>query len=130
MFFYLFSAYLVGQLTDIWIFTVLKKLTKGKYLWLRATGSTIVSQLIDSFVVSYIAFSFGKTLTGQTPATLKEVLNIAVTGYTLKFVIAGLLTPFLYLIRNYLHKKYGFEPLPLDYCEDSSCSNNDSVSSK
>jgi uncharacterized membrane protein len=118
---FLFSAYFVGQLADIWLFGVLKKLTRGKYLWLRATGSTIVSQLLDSFVVSYIAFSFGKTLTGQTPATMPEVYKIAITGYTLKFVIAGFLTPFLYLIRSVLHKKYGFEPLPADYCE-SSCS--------
>lgn len=58
-------AYLVGQLMDIWLFGVIKKITKGKYLWLRATGSTLVSQLLDSFVVSYIAFGPGKRLAGQ-----------------------------------------------------------------
>ena len=58
-------AYLIGQLIDIWLFGVIKRLTKGNYLWLRATGSTVISQLLDSFVVSYIAFGPGKTLAGQ-----------------------------------------------------------------
>jgi uncharacterized integral membrane protein (TIGR00697 family) len=104
-------------LADIWLFGVIKRLTRGNYLWLRATGSTIISQLIDSFAVSYIAFSFGKKITNQTPASLSEVIQIAITGYTLKFVIAGLMTPLIYAIRNLLHKKYGFEPLPVDYEE-------------
>ena len=49
-------------------------------LWMRATGSTVISQVLDSFVVSYLAFSLGKSLTGQVPATLPEVLSIATTG--------------------------------------------------
>jgi uncharacterized PurR-regulated membrane protein YhhQ (DUF165 family) len=73
---------------------------------------------MDSFVVSYIAFSFGKTVTNQTPATLNEVLNIAVTGYGLKFVIAGLITPLLYLTRDFLHNKFGLQALPIDYVDD------------
>lgn len=111
-------AYLIGQLSDIWLFGVIKKLTKGNYLWLRATGSTVISQMLDSFVVSYIAFSFGKKVTNQIPATMAEVMNIAITGYGLKFVIAGVITPILYLIRNVLHNRFGFEPLPVDYNED------------
>ena len=103
-------AYLVGQLMDIYIFGIIKKMTKGKFLWLRATGSTLISQLIDSFIVSYIAFNFGKSLTNQVPATLSEVLNIAITGYVLKFFIASLLTPVLYLLRIILHEKYDLEP--------------------
>jgi queuosine precursor transporter len=113
-----FSAYLVGQLCDVWLFGVIKRLTKGKYLWLRATGSTLISQMLDSFVVSYIAFSYGKKITNQIPATLSEVFNIAITGYSLKFVIAGVITPILYMVRNLLHNKFGFEPLPPDYHED------------
>lgn len=58
------SAYLVGSLSDIWLFGVIKRATKGKLLWLRATGSTVISQILDSFVVSYIAFSLGKAVTG------------------------------------------------------------------
>jgi uncharacterized integral membrane protein (TIGR00697 family) len=112
------SAYLVGQLLDIWLFGIIKRMTKGKNLWLRATGSTLISQLLDSFVVSYIAFSFGKSVTNQIPATLREVSNIAITGYGLKFAIAGLITPVLYGVRHLLHTKLGFEPLPIDYKED------------
>lgn len=99
---------------DIWLFGIIKRLTKGRWLWLRASGSTIISQLLDSFVVSYIAFSFGKSITNQTPATINEILKIAITGYGLKFVIASLLTPFLYLIRYILHEKYHFQPLPVE----------------
>lgn len=115
---YLFSAYLLGQLSDVWLFGVIKRLTKGKLLWLRATGSTVISQMLDSFVVSYVAFSFGKSVTNQTPATLAEVMNIAITGYGLKFVIAAAITPLIYIIRNFLHKRFGFEPLPADYKEE------------
>eukprot|EP01038_Epipyxis_sp_PR26KG_P006469 gene6469-8898_t len=112
------TAYLIGQLLDIWLFGVIKKVTKGRFLWLRATGSTLISQFIDSFVVSYIAFSFGKSVTNQIPATLPEVFNIAITGYGLKFVISAMITPILYFIRNILHNKFGFEPLPVDYEEN------------
>lgn len=57
-------------------------------------------------------------MTGQIPATLAEVLNIAVTGYGLKFVMAAAITPILYAIRNVLHDKFGFEPLPVDYVDE------------
>ena len=50
-------AYMIGQLVDIYVFHFVRKRTGGKLLWLRATGSTIVSQLFDSFVVLFIAFS-------------------------------------------------------------------------
>lgn len=103
---------------DIWLFGVLKKLTKGNYLWVRATGSTIISQLLDSFVVSYIAFSLGKTLNNQVPATMREVVNIAMTGYGLKFVLAGLMTPLLYVARHVMSTRFGLEPLPIDYRDD------------
>jgi len=107
-------AYLIGQLSDIWLFGVIKRITKGKLLWLRATGSTVISQILDSFVVSYIAFSFGKYLTGQTPATISEVLNIAVTGYGLKFALSCAMTPFLYLLRSVMENNFALTPLPSD----------------
>ena len=67
-------AYLVGQLIDIWLFGVIKRLTRGNYLWLRATGSTVISQLLDSFVVSWIAFGPGKTFAGQVGQLLLLLL--------------------------------------------------------
>ena len=114
----IYRAYFIGQMIDIWLFGVIKKVTKGRFLWLRATGSTLISQLLDSFVVSYIAFRLGKILNHQVPATMKEVLGIAVTGYALKFVIAGLITPILYMTRDILHNKFGLEPLPIDHKEE------------
>jgi queuosine precursor transporter len=107
-------AYLIGSLSDIWIFGVIKKATKGKLLWLRATGSTVISQLIDSFIVSYIAFSLGKTLNGLPAASLEEVFGIAATGYGLKFFLAASLTPVLYLLKMLLTEKYGLQALPYD----------------
>lgn len=56
-------------------------------LWMRATGSTIISQVLDSFVVSYLAFSLGKSLTGQTPASFSEILSIASTGSTILYFV-------------------------------------------
>jgi len=105
-------AYLLGSLSDIWLFGVIKRATKGKYLWLRATGSTVISQVLDSFVVSYVAFSLGKALTGQTPATLSEVFSIAATGYGLKFSLAAGLTPVLYVLKNVMSDKFGLKALP------------------
>jgi uncharacterized integral membrane protein (TIGR00697 family) len=58
-------AYVIGNLCDIWLFGIIKRTTGGKLLWLRATGSTVLSQLLDSFVVTYLAFGIGKQLTGQ-----------------------------------------------------------------
>ena len=106
------TAYLLGSLSDIWLFGIIKKATQGKLLWLRATGSTVISQILDSFVVSYVAFSFGKAITGQTPATFDEVLNIAATGYGLKFFISLSLTPFIYIIKSILTEKFDLQPIP------------------
>ncbi len=85
-------AFLVGQLVDVFVFQQLKKWTGEKNLWLRVTGSTIVSQFIDSFIVLFIAFYIG----ADWPLVL--VLAIGLVNYSYKFTIAVLLTPLLYLI--------------------------------
>lgn len=108
------TAYLIGSLSDIWLFGIIKKATKGKLLWLRATGSTVISQILDSFVVSYVAFSLGKSLQGQTPATFDEVLSIAATGYGLKFVLAAALTPLLYVVKGVMSERFGLEAIPAE----------------
>jgi uncharacterized integral membrane protein (TIGR00697 family) len=95
-------AFLIGQLVDVFVFQKLKKITGPKYLWLRATGSTLVSQFIDSFVVLYIAF-YGTFSVGQINA-------IGITNYLYKFCVAIALTPLIYLghslIDRYLGKNY------------------------
>ena len=107
-------AYFIGQLLDIWLFRVLKRWTRGNLLWLRATGSSVISQVLDSFLVSYINFSLGKSLLGLQPATMPEVLRIAAMGYFLKLIMTVLLTPLLYVIRYALKSNYGMEPLGCD----------------
>ena len=86
------TAFLLGQFIDVVVFQWLKKLTGEKKIWLRATGSTLVSQLIDSFVVLIIAFYIGGNY------DLKFVLALGVMSYIYKFIVAVAVTPLLYLI--------------------------------
>lgn len=110
------SAYLVGSFSDIAIFTWLKRITNGKRIWLRATGSTVVSQAIDSFIVTWLAFSVSRSvLGGDIPAMpMGEVFKTAATGYLLKFVIALALTPVIYLGRWVMRTRFGLVPLPVE----------------
>jgi uncharacterized integral membrane protein (TIGR00697 family) len=110
-------AYLVGQLCDIWVFHRLKRFTGGRLLWLRATGSTVLSQMVDSFFVSYIAFNLGRRLfpsDDTPPAAMADVLTIAATGYLLKFVLAIAITPLIYAGHAVMHRTFGLAPLPAD----------------
>lgn len=95
------TAFLLGQLVDVFVFQKLRQLTGSKRLWLRATGSTLVSQLVDSFVVLFVAFY------GVFPNNL--IIAIGITNYIYKFSVAILLTPLIYLghflIDNYLGKE-------------------------
>ena len=94
-------AFVIGQLVDVYVFQKLRHATGSKMLWLRATGSTLVSQLVDSFLVLFIAFY------GQY--TTERIIAIGITNYIYKFVVAILLTPLIYLghsiIDNYLGKQ-------------------------
>lgn len=87
-------AFIVGQLADVLIFHRIKKLTGERALWLRATGSTLVSQLIDSFVVIFIAFY----LNPQYSYSWQMVAAIGLVNYTYKFIVAILMTPILYIV--------------------------------
>lgn len=95
------TAFLVSQLIDVSIFHFVKNRTGNKMIWLRSTGSTVISQLFDSFIVLGIAF----WLTGKM--TTEVFILSAFTGYFVKLIIAILLTPLIYLghslIEKYLH---------------------------
>jgi uncharacterized integral membrane protein (TIGR00697 family) len=95
------AAFLMGQLVDVFVFQKLRKITGSKMLWLRATGSTVISQFIDSFVVLYLAFS--GIFSNQ------QILAIGITNYLYKFTVAILLTPLIYgghyVIDRYLGKE-------------------------
>ncbi len=94
-------AFLVGQLVDVTVFHFLKKRTGNSRIWLRATGSTLVSQFIDSFVVLFIAFYIGAGW------DLKLVIAIGIVNYMYKFFIAVVLTPLLYLIHKVIDRYLG-----------------------
>lgn len=89
-------AFLIGQIADVLIFHKIKKVMGDKALWLRATGSTVVSQCIDSFVVIFIAFY----LNPQYHWSWQMVAAIGLVNYTYKFVVAILMTPILYLVHG------------------------------
>jgi len=96
-------AFLIGQVLDVYIFHYIKKKTGEKYLWLRTTGSTLVSQLIDSFVVLYIAFGIGSDWTASM------ILSVGILNYIYKFSVAILLTPVLYWIHYAIDNYLGTE---------------------
>lgn len=92
-------AFLIGQLLDAWVFQKLRLITGSKKIWLRATGSTVISQLIDSFVVLIIAFKiFGNWSWAQ-------VISVATINYIYKFGVAVAFTPLLY-VAHYLIDAY------------------------
>lgn len=96
-------AFVIGQFVDVYVFHRLRKITGKNKIWLRATGSTLISQLIDSFVVLIVAFYI---LGGWS---LSQVLAVGTTNYIYKFLIAIALTPLLYIahyiIDGYLGKE-------------------------
>ncbi|MBK6371735.1 MAG: queuosine precursor transporter [Saprospiraceae bacterium] len=96
-------AFLVSQVIDVYIFHKIKQRTGEKTMWMRSTGSTLVSQLIDSFVVLFIAFYIGAGW------DMRLVLAIGFVNYIYKFTIAILVTPLLYVIHNIIEKFLGEE---------------------
>jgi uncharacterized integral membrane protein (TIGR00697 family) len=99
-------AFLIGQFIDIWLFFIIKKTTGEKYLWLRATGSTFISQIFDSFIVLFISYS----LNPDTQWDLTLILSIFLVKYIYKMLMAVLLTPIIYLVHNIIDWYLG-EPL-------------------
>jgi uncharacterized integral membrane protein (TIGR00697 family) len=87
-------AFLVGQLIDVAIFHRILKLTGERFVWLRATASTAVSQLLDSFIVLYIAF-----VIGPQHWSIPQFLAVGTVNYVYKMTAAIALIPLLYLAR-------------------------------
>jgi uncharacterized integral membrane protein (TIGR00697 family) len=97
------TAFLVSQIVDVTVFHKIKKMTGEKKVWLRATGSTLISQFVDSFIVLFIAFKIGKDWSFQ------RVLAICMVNYAYKFTVAILLTPVIYFIEHRIEKYFGPE---------------------
>ena len=99
-------AFLIGNLVDISVFFALKKLTGNRMLWLRSTGSTAVSQLIDTFVISAFIW-LGKV-------GFSTYLTIVFTSYLIKLTAAIVVTPIIYALHDLIEKKYGIHPAPAE----------------
>jgi len=95
------TAFLVGQLADATVFKKIKQITGEKGIWMRATVSTLVSQLIDTICVSYIYLYFSLGF------SFPRVTAIALTGYVYKFSVAILCTPIIYLIHHLIEEYLG-----------------------
>lgn len=96
-------AFLVGQMVDVVIFQKIKRSTGERFLWLRATGSTLVSQFLDSFIVIFIAFYMNP----QYNWSWQMVAAIGLVNYTYKFLVAILMTPLLYLLHGIIDRYLG-----------------------
>lgn len=85
------TAFLIGQILDVSIYQAIRTKTGERLIWLRATGSTLFSQFIDSFVVLYIAF-----VLGPQQWSLSMMLAVGLVNYAYKFIVAIALTPAIY----------------------------------
>jgi uncharacterized integral membrane protein (TIGR00697 family) len=103
------AAYLVGQLSDITVFGLFRRLTRHRLLWLRATGSTVISQAIDTVVVNFVLLS------GRESAA--AITRIVFHSYLTKIIVAVALTPLIYaahaLVLRVLHVAEPVDPGPL-----------------
>ena len=93
------AAFLFSQLLDASLFKWIKSKTGDRFIWLRSTGSTLVSQLVDSYIVLFIGFVLPGAMTWN------DFLSIAPTNYLLKLLIGLALTPLIY-VGHYTVKKY------------------------
>jgi uncharacterized integral membrane protein (TIGR00697 family) len=97
-------AFLIGQLIDVSIFHRIRRATGPRAVWLRATGSTAISQLVDSFVVLYIAF-----VIGPQHWSIDLFLAVGTLNYIYKMGAALALIPLLYVARGAIHSYLGHE---------------------
>jgi uncharacterized integral membrane protein (TIGR00697 family) len=97
------TAFLVSQLVDAYVFHYFKKLTGHKFLWLRSTGSTLVSQFIDSFLILFVAFYF----LGNW--SIEQVFKVGLIQYTYKVLLAIVLTPVIYIVHALIDAYLGKE---------------------
>ena len=106
------TAFILGQLVDVFVFHKIKKVTGEKNIWLRATGSTLISQFIDSFVVLFIAFYVGTRVNAQKDDFVWPFglfIAVGLVNYIYKFIVAILLTPVIYWVHHWIESYLGHE---------------------
>jgi uncharacterized integral membrane protein (TIGR00697 family) len=99
-------AYAISQVVDIHTFHLVKGITESRHLWLRAIGSTAISQVVDTALVNFGA------LAGHLP--LGRIVEIAFASYLYKLVVAVLLTPLCYLAHDIITRRWKIDPAPHD----------------
>jgi queuosine precursor transporter len=96
------TAFAISQLLDVGVFALVRKRTGERWLWARAVGSTVVSQLVDTFIINSIAFGLSGQLTGA------QVVELSITNYAYKFLIAVATLPVIYaghgIVSRYLSR--------------------------
>lgn len=100
------AAYLIGQFVDIHTFHLTKRITHSRHLWLRALGSTAISQVVDTAAVNFGA------LVGSMP--LGTVATIAAWSYVYKMLVAAALTPLIYVAHELISRFMGIDPAPAE----------------
>ena len=99
-------AYLVSQFLDIHTFHLVKRVTQSKHLWLRAIGSTALSQVIDTLFVNFGAWI------GLRP--MGDIIDTTIWSYVYKLIVAVMLTPLCYVAHEIITSRLGIEPLRHD----------------
>jgi hypothetical protein len=97
------TAFALSQVVDVGVFWLVRHKTGGRFLWMRATGSTVASQFIDSIVIVGIAF----WLPGKVKTS--EFFTVAASNYSYKFLIAVGMTPFIYMAHSAIDRFLGRE---------------------
>ena len=100
-------AFLLGQFVDVTVFHWVKRKTGERLIWLRSTGSTVVSQLIDTFVVLFYAFYITKIGKPEQQWSIPLVLAVGTVGYIYKFIMALLMTPVIYAVHGFIENYLG-----------------------
>lgn len=96
-------AFLTANLVDIWAFFFIKHLTGNRFLWLRATGSTAISQLFDTLVITALVWG--------TKITFAQYLAFAATSYVIKLLAAIFVTPVIYAAHGLIERRFAIHPV-------------------
>ena len=99
-------AYLISQIADIYAFHAVKRVTQSRHLWLRAIGSTVLSQVVDTIFVN-VGAQYGNV-------SNEELVTMIVFSYLYKIAVAIALTPLCYLAHDIITTRMGIEPAPLE----------------
>jgi len=102
-------AYMAAQLLDVKLYHTWRRITKGKYLWIRNNGSTSISQLVDTFIVNSILFYWGFGW------EFWQGISVMLTIYFYKLLLAVLDTPFIYLAVAMINKRYDLPNASVEY---------------